>query len=249
MTSSSGLRPLILCTGHDIADRVAQSLENCFDCKARLATSVKDEDIDQASFVIGYGILRGTAEVYKTAERLKKPWFVLDNGYFHPGHYDGYYRMGYRGTQGPYKKRAFDVVMPEPMKRNPVAGLVCPPSDAVCQFFGVDKKKWTDEAIRYVTARGKQVVIRDKSCNRALDVDLEHSAFVYTFNSGVGWKAISRGIPVVSDSELSIVGQWGKGLTATDADRREFVASLFADQFKLADVEAGLLRERVAQWL
>src|ERR1051326_2634673 len=87
-------------TGHEIADRVAESLVKglngiSLDCRYYNMPSLPDGyDAN-----IAYGILRDTGEVFKASEEDGKPWFNVDRGYFKPSHYDGYYRISCRGTQ------------------------------------------------------------------------------------------------------------------------------------------------------
>ena len=234
------MRPLILHTGHQIADTVAAAFERGLGCKGRLASAVKDDDVENCSFVVGYGILRGTTPVFRLAEKMGKPWYVVDKGYFGAGHYDGYYRLGKRCTQT-YREydNADSVIMPEPIETNGTCGVICPPTDAVCAFYQINKKQWIKDAIDYVEQRGKQVLVREKGTNRRLADDLSQAAFVYTFNSSVGWQAVAGGIEVVSDPVHSVVGQWGY---RTDGDN--FIANLLADQFTLKDVEGGKLNDR-----
>lgn len=227
---------LVLKTGHQIADTVAESLGKCFGVTPRLAEQVDDLDVAQCEFVIGYGILRGTGDIFKLAERLGKPWFVVDKGYFGASHYNGYYRMGYRGTQGPYKPRAVDpCIMPERQEQGKCL-LICPPTSEVCRFFGIDYGYWIATATQYAATLGVDCIVRSKDSHIPLEDDLAKSFMVYTFNSSVGWIAKARGLQVISDATRSIVGQ------AMPVPSEDLIAWLLEDQFTLKDVEAGLLR-------
>jgi hypothetical protein len=245
------MRALILRTGHEIADKIADSLSIGLGVAPVLASQVTIENVADADFVIGYGILRGTADVYGMAEAIGKPWFVVDKGYFHPEHYNGYYRLGYRGTQGPYQERYCQpALMADKLETNRSCGIICPPTPDVCEFFGIDAQAWLNNAIDFVASTGKHFLVREKTTNRKLSEDLAQSAFVYTFNSSVAWQAIALGIPAISDPHRSVVGQWQAGredrkLGLTDIEASGLVTWLLDDQFKLIDIERGYLWDKI----
>lgn len=212
-------------TGHQIADTVALAF---------------DQDV-----AIGYGILRGMDKKL----RSHRHWFNVDRGYFNPSHFDGYYRISYKGTQAkwhngiPRKAGEFNL---QPIVKRDGYILICPPTAAVCEFFGVDHDQWLQDAFRQL--HGRDYRIRDKANSIPIETHLAGACAVITFNSSVGWEALRLGIPVLSDIEHSIVGSYFKETTLNilldkfylmDYPPLELFEAMNAHQFKLDDIAKG----------
>lgn len=222
-------------TGHEIADTVADALMH------GLPNSILIEAKTPLPFAdvhVAYGILRGTADIFKQSEH----WFNIDRGYFNPGHYEGYYQISYKGTQAKYDPsfpitKEFDGKM-EPIRKydNSKPILVCPPTDAVCKFFGL--KWWNPGAI------DQKFVVRQKGEPNPINWD-DYSA-VITFNSSVGWQALQRGIPCFSDPLHSVVGSYYNTKSIDEAiemfnsmPREPLFNFMRSHQFTLAEIEQG----------
>lgn len=202
-------------TGHIIADTVADALAEGFynESKIRFTKEFLGR-MPRDQTQIGYGILRGNNRIFCQAEISGNPWFNVDRGYFNPGHFDGYYRISHKGTQAKYDP-AFDApecdIELDPIckddKSKPV--LFCPPTEAVAQFFLSDctyggifsLDKW---CLENVPLGG--FIKREKGDKNPIDWDSIRA--VITFNSSVGWQAIQRGIPCMSDPLHSVVGSY-----------------------------------------
>lgn len=197
-------------TGHPIADTVGRSFFNgihdryeaIYNCnewsKDGRAMLVSENDAH-----IGYGILRGMDDIFRECDKQNKHWLNVDNGYFNPGHFNGYYRISYKGTQARYDARfpckEFEGEF-EPIKKYDKSKpmLVCPPTNPVIEFFEL--------AGTFFEIPCKNYVIRNKGDNSPINWS-DYSA-VLTFNSSVGWKAIQQGIPCLSDTTHSVVGSY-----------------------------------------
>lgn len=230
-------------TGHEIADRVAEAVLAGLRGTPHLLGNNHTSTIlnNEYDIHIGYGILRGMADVFRECDRQGKPWFCIDKGYWKPGHYDGYYRVSLRGTQQTSgwpepdweRWRALGLAV-EPMQqqgdtladRHPV--LFCPPTDYACEFFGI--KLWVkpNGLVDYWRPKGIDDPIKWDGVRR-----------VCTFNSSVGWEALRRGIPVESDPVHSIVGAW-QAKHGTDK-REELFATMAGLQLTLDEMRSGLL--------
>jgi hypothetical protein len=216
-------------TGHEIADTIAKSL-----------VMGMEQNIE-ADVAIGYGILRGMAANL----RKHKYWFELDRGYFNPGHYDGYYRISYKGTQARYdaaypisKQYECELKPTRPYdKSKPI--LVCPPTDVVMRFFGLDD--WPCRAT-------SNYVIRHKGNPNPINWD-DYSACI-TFNSSVGWQALINGIPCISDPHHSVVGSYYNPLGVdisldeyvelfNNVPRKPLLDFMSSHQFTLAEISRG----------
>ena len=227
-------------TGHEIADTVADALAEGFNA------SVYDTACPgQEEYNIGYGILRNMDQVF----RHSKHWFNVDRGYFGPGHFDGYYRISYKGTQAKYDPefpitkefvgelapiRAYD-------KLKPI--LVCPPTDAVRKFFNI-----ADDALSLITTKcpsGCDVIVREKGA--VYPINWDDCSAVVTFNSSVGWEALRRGIPCLSDPLHSVVGSYYNTKSIDEAidlmhikPRKPLFDFMSSHQFTLAEISMGL---------
>lgn len=214
-------------TGHEIADTVSQSLIRGFG------------SANESDAFIGYGILRGMDKQFEKYNH----WFNVDRGYFNPGHFDGYYRISYKGTQAKWhdgiskKPGEFNL---KPIVRREGYVLVCPPTEAVRQFYGIGNH------IEISPLIPRDCRIRNKGDTNPIDWDNIHA--VITFNSSVGWEALRRGIPVLSDHNHSIIGSYYK---ETDLDklienfysmpdtRLELFEAMNAHQFTLEQIARG----------
>ncbi len=254
------MRIAIWKTGHEIADAVADALKGgCYDKEVSsiLYDGIGDADITRGieahDVHIGYGILRGTGDIFRRCDSLNKPWFNLDRGYFGPGHYGGYYRISLCGTQQTTGLDKLEpdyesldrlrIVFPDPYRINSEAHtLIVPPTDYVRSFF--DLGRWEEYALDNFP--NSKIRVRHKGGVRTLDDDLTNCLRVVTFNSSIGWEALRRGIPVYSDSNHSIIGAYQK-LRKTDdrplhldlKARRELFAIMSGLQMTLEEIRSG----------
>lgn len=235
-------------TGHEIADKVAEAVYEGLKqhCEVSSHTCGTDRNILGYECHIGYGILRGTTELFKDCERLGVPWFNIDRGYWKPGHYDGYYRISLRGTQQTF---GLDKLEPDydlwdalgieilPSKERSGEILICPQTEAVGKFVG----EWIQEGLEF----GQKPIVRLKGSTTLLQDDLDNCSKVITFNSSVGWEALRQGIPVVSDPTHSIVGAYQKMLDkpihADSNERRKLFAIMAGLQLRLDEIKSGAL--------
>lgn len=230
-------------TGHPICDTVAQSLARGFNADIHHASNLNDDTIRDYDCHIAYGILRGTADVFRDAERLGKPWFNVDKGYFGSGHYSGTYRISLRGTQfrWSYKLPCSERCPTLKPWRSGSKILICPPTDDVCEFFNIDHSAWLGNALRKA---GKDYEIRYKNTNKLLD--LSEYGSVITFNSSVGWLALQDGIPCISDPLHSAVGSYYHTKCIEklapefqSVPREPLFAAMLASQLTLEQIEQG----------
>lgn len=240
-------------TGHHIADTVADALMEGFDAECFDTRFDRDSNIrwDNAT-QIAYGILRDTNIIFNRAES----WLNVDRGYFHPRHFNGYYRISHRGTQQTDLSKVkpdYDRLEQLKLELKPWRGfdhskpvLVIPPSEHVCRFFDLrhptnGKYEWT----AYNRFHKKPYpIIRYKSDPTPINFDDYN--YVLTFNSSVGWQAIQAGIPCVSDTTRSIVGSYYHNISLDELSekqyetRQELFAIMSGLQFTLSEIRAGL---------
>lgn len=233
-------------TGHEIADRVADSMEIGLNATHFMTYDPSLLDIiDHFDIHIGYGILRCMDRILESCLAAGKPFFHIDNGYFKPGHFDGYYRVSLNGTQQTF---GLDKLKPDydrwnalgveilPKKEGGYSWVHCPPTKPVEQFFKLSLNELPKDS---------RLKIRDKNTLRPLQSDLDNCRMVTTFNSSVGWEALRQGIPVVSDPNHSIVGAYQKMLDRpihSDSNARQDLFGIMASlQQTLSEMREGKL--------
>lgn len=209
-------------TGHEIADTVANAfIQDSYDGNADLA----------------YGILRHN--IFATSNR----WFNVDKGYFNPGHFDGYYRISYKGTQAKWHenipKQDIEFELGD-WRSGEGFILLCPPTDAVATFFNVSNWQIPDIDLKKTLTRYKGDIS---------PIDWRFIKGVVTFNSSVGWQALQRGIPVYSDPNHSIVGSYYSSKLKNpidflsdeykQIDRLPLFKAMRAHQFTLKEISEG----------
>ena len=254
-------------TNHPIADTVAQAVAESLNADIWPTSSADSPSfgtlLHNYDIHIGYGILRGADKVWHECERQGLPYFILDNGYSGAGHFDGNYRISLRGTQqctglanlALYGERS-DPCMPLLPWRGlapdkPV--LVCPPTEAVENFFGM--RPSLDLIYSWIEKHPlEKYIVRHKGDTTPLH--FHDYNYVLTFNSSVGWQALADGVPCVSDVKRSIVGSYfaslanGSGSMEMPLDtlnvvqqngRRELLGLMSQLQMTLGEMREGKL--------
>lgn len=255
-------------TGHDIANVVGRTIiESSRD--TILWHTQEDNFIRHVPGYdkhIAYGILRGTADVFRECDRLDKPWFNIDRGYFKPGHYDGYYRVSLRGTQqtSGWPEPDYERLEQLNLDIKPWRGfdhskpvLFIPPTNDAATFFMPDPvyggRFSLDDWLMSNRPIGPYVV---RLKGDSIPINFSDYNYVLTFNSSVGWQALAAGIPCVSDPKHSMVGAWFKDANFTDnlsdlqeAERHKLFACMAGLQLTLEEMRAGKLWDLVQRLL
>lgn len=217
-------------TDHPISQTVCRSIAGT--CGFDLYNYGKNApNLHRYDAVIGYGILRGMKELYASHPH----WFEIDKGFTDAEHYTGNYRLSYKGTQPIYEAGAPQANHGEVSPgRHTGYTLICPPTDAVCGFFGINLRDWATEAFTEATIFGGECLFRTKGDTTPIEWD-EIDKLV-TFNSSLGFEALRRCIPVVSDPIHSTIGSYQKN-AIDPSDMNGLFSFASAHQFKLGDKE------------
>lgn len=191
---------------------------------------------------ISYGILRGTSAAYATAQNNGLDWYELDNGYFRRGHFDGYYRISRNGLTVSYDRKLADhlnfdrwrslgFVIRDWVENRDGHFLVCPPTDAIEQFYGLEAGQWEINTVRELSKHGRMIKVRRKDAGQVpLSDDLRGCFCVVTFNSNVALDALLEGIPAVT-SEFHPVHSWN-GISIDNINERNLYAADRLSLFK-----------------
>ncbi len=205
-------------TGHEINERLSLALHSGIPNSILKHTEYKENYFSHTNknIAVGYGILRGTGDIFKHNEAHSIDYYEVDRGYINPKHFDGYYRISKNGMQAKYvdKDLPSDRLDKLKIKRenwfNPKGKIiVCPPSEYIEHYYGLASNKWEDmvtSAISSITMRPFKV--RHKSDTTPLEYDLQECFGVVTFNSNVAIDAVIKGLPVFTGYQ-SIFHEWG----------------------------------------
>lgn len=219
--------------------------------------SVKDHR--EFTHSISYGILRGTGDVFRDCMAANKEWWEIDRGYFGANHFDGYYRVSLNGTRALYRScdlsrdrlEALGVTY-APWNKNGNHVLICPPSEAVYQFYHNEKANGWAETYQAIarTYTKREVRIRHKDSKTPLHEDLKDCHAVLTYNSNVAIDALRLGIPAISIAETELT-EWNKLRTEDiesnklyEADREALFRYLSYCQFTLPEMRNGYAWEK-----
>ncbi|HVY12385.1 MAG TPA: hypothetical protein VHB73_02345 [Alphaproteobacteria bacterium] len=250
-------RITIWVTDRAISRRVAMALKVGLghDAVPAFAAQATAEQIAQTPVHIGYGILDGMEGVARLAEDAGKNWFIVDLGYFGPGHFDGNYRIAHRGTQSRFdaKIQSAEAVDCAPWKTGGEVALLCPPTAHVCKFFSINESEWIEEATQFAGNLGLPAKLRRKGDAEDLDAALDSAVCVITFNSAVGWRALEKGIPAFSHVKHSTVGSWHGGAKTLQELKQLSRESLFrfmrASQLSLLEIQHGKIYNVLARYV
>lgn len=239
-------------TEHDINHRVLNAVAAGLARAGAAAQAMQSEGAQSIAEGehICYGVLRGSDAILKTAHRMGWPWYHIDNGYFRPGHFNGYYRISKGNTQACFNAaqasdgqrwRELGLEI-GPWQRNHLGHiLVCPPTAAMGTFFGFDPKAWLSHVLATLSGcSARPVVVRHKHSSRPLEEEMQGAYAVVTFNSGVAWQALLQGIPAIADRQCS-VRTWNQFDFAdiekdlTQCDRQALFHCLANNQFTLQE--------------
>jgi len=202
---------------------------------------------------VGYGILRGTGDIFKHNEQHGVDYYMVDRGYINPGHFDGYYRISKNGLQAKYvdKDLPGDRLAKLKYERanwfNPKGKIiVCPPSEYIEQYYNMVPGAWEKKVMQLLENVSRPSKVRHKSDTTKLEHDLQDAYCVITCNSNVAVDAAIKGIPVFADHK-SVVHGWGinswgdlhKLEAPTDDKIDKLLRFLSYNQFTLEEIRNG----------
>lgn len=203
-----------------------------------------------------YGFLRGVSRVYQDCATSQTNWWNIDKGFFRASHLDGYYRIGKNHLQPLFDpKLVVDdsrwnklgvEIKPMRMLRDGCV-LICPPTPALAEFYGISESAWIKETIARIPENIRdQIAIRKKIDPLPLEAVLPVTRVVVTHSSNVALEALVQGIPAIS--ETGIIQTWNHlnpedaaiELDSFDRFNRNILFHQAAwNQFTLKEIERG----------
>lgn len=203
-------------TGHQINETLSMALHAGIPQSILKHTEWADNYFNSTNkhVAVGYGILRGTGDIFLHNQDNRTDYYEVDRGYINPGHYDGYYRISKNGLQARYN----DIDLPDDrlaklkIERanwfNPKGKIIiCPPSEYIEQYYYHSPGAWTDNMCRALKESNLDFKVRKKTDTTPLEHDLQDAYCVIAFNSNVLIDATIKGIPVMG-GKYSIVTMW-----------------------------------------
>jgi hypothetical protein len=203
--------------------------------------------------VFMYGALRGLKETLLQAQATGQTWYYADNCYL--GEMNAHYRVTKNARQvdgsgkaGPERWRRLGLAI-KPWRETGKHILVCPPSPAYGEVWGMDCRKWladTVTALEQVTDRPWR--IRESSLARStehpLAADLENCWALVTCSSNAAVDALLAGIPVFcTENPCGAYSMGTPDLSRIEEplllDREQWAWNLAANQWSLKEMENG----------
>src|SRR3990172_6713600 len=155
-----------------------------------------------------YGILRGCGEIIKQCRWVGRDFYHIDLGYFRRGHYEGYYRLSKNGLQAtaeifpihlslePDRWESLGMEL-KPWKKSGRSIIVCPLTEAMGGFLGIDPQAWTNTVVNELqqfTDRPIQVKLKNQG---SLNPLLKEAWCLVTHSSNAAIDALVEGVPTI----------------------------------------------------
>lgn len=218
----------------------------------------------QAGPVALYGNMRGLKPILDCARAEGRDWYYADNGYFRPGHWDGYFSITKNALQhagsgraGPARFARLGLTI-QPWRRQGAHILIAPPSLPFAQLNDFDGTAWIDDVLlrirrftdRPIIIRRKARTRREARYQRPLIHDLADAWCVVTYSSKTALHALLAGVPIFATtpcaaSAMGLVDLSSIEAPAYPAGRAQWAANLAANQWTLEEIERGAFRRQL----
>lgn len=244
-------------TGHEINEKISHALHAGIPQNILKHTEWAENYYNSPNkyTAVGYGILRGTGDIFKHNEKHGVDFYEVDRGYINPKHFDGYYRISKNGMQAKYVDKDLPSDRLDKLKierdnwYDPKGRvIVCPPSDFIEHYYEMASGAWLYAMESFLKSYNISYKIRDKSDTAPLKHDLQGAKCVMTFNSNVAIDASIKGIPVYVSRE-NVTHDWHSiplEQIATDAIRpptetqiEKLLRFISYNQFTLEEIRNG----------
>lgn len=199
-----------------------------------------------------YGFLRGSEPVLRKAQAEGRDWWYLDNGYFRPGHYNGFYRLTRNAYQhdgrGESDGRRFRQlgIQIQPWRKRSRHILVCPPGQVMASHRGFGAEQWMAQTMSTLREHTEiPVRVRHKGSGVPLARDLEGCHALVTALSNTAVEALIAGVPVFCTHDCAAASMGKSDLREIEdphlpADRERWAGVLADHQWTLDELRAGL---------
>lgn len=220
--------------------------------------------------IVLFGILRGSNLVYRWAASNKINFYYMDRPYWGETRKDPFYVKLVKNNHlknwqeirpDDRFKRSFPWPI-KPWKKDGRNIVVCPPSNAIAEFFGV--KDWLQKTLATLKSNtNRPVIIRNKGYNPIVGydnqgglivvgkdntppsapIDWDDTYAIVTYNSNITLEASTRGIPCFTDIHNACAPisetDFTKIETPKYVDREPLYYSLAYGQFTAEEIKNG----------
>jgi hypothetical protein len=208
-----------------------------------------------------YGCLRGLLLTLKQARAEGRTWWYMDNGYFRPGHFHGYYRVTRNALQHDgtgnasserWERHGLDI---QPWRKGRHV-LVCPPSQKFGALFGFNAVAWLQTTLNTLRRHtDRPIRVRMKKGNPvSLAEDLKDCHAVVAHSSNAAVEALLAGVPVFCTAPCAAYRMGRADLSKIEMpvypeDREPWAWNLADHQFTLEEMRSGLCWEMLQEEL
>lgn len=236
-------------TAHPISKKVCEAFAK--GCDGRIVPPV----ILLPGVAAMYGILRGTSDMIKECEKIKRDYFYIDLGYFersihYRGDYSGYYRVSKNlnqsagsGNSGMERWNSLNIKM-KPWRSGEYI-VICPLSKNVGTFLGISPQDWLKQTVEEIIKHtDKPITIKPKDSDQSLKMTLANAHCIVAYNSNALVDAVLEGVPVFYTGPSCVAPVGLSDLSKIDnpitPDREQWAANLAASQWTLEEMNSGL---------
>jgi hypothetical protein len=216
------------------------------------ARCITGQPPDDGNPVAAYGQIWGSEKVLKQACRSGRPYYHIDNGYWHPGRGSahGYYRICYMGMTPVFlldmpdtRAHALGVQL-KPWRMNGRHILLGLPGLEYGAGIGLDMMSWVQRTRAQLPGwTDRPIIVRDRKSAVPLEQHLHNCWAVVTHSSNIAVDAVCAGIPafVMPTSMAVPVGnlELSKLETPEMPDRMAWMNSLACQQFMPREMADG----------
>ena len=248
------LPPNVYHTGHIYSDTICKAFaEGCGGALVSPAPLLPGS-------VAMYGCLRGLLPTLKQAQAEGRTWWYMDNGYFRPGHFHGYYRVTrnafqHDGTGKASSKRWERLGLNiAPWQKGGRRILVCPPSQKFGELLGFNAAAWLQAMLNTLKRHtDREIRVRAKKGNATpLDADLKDCHAVVAHSSNAAVLALLAGVPVFCTAPCAAHRMGGADVSKIEMpvypeDREQWAWNLADHQFNLEEMRQGLCWEMLQE--
>lgn len=202
----------------------------------------------QAGDAAFYGLSKFTLPVFRAA----KGWYYIDNGYFRPGHYDGYYKVTKNAAQHtgegdspPDRWETLDLKI-KPWRKTGRHVLVVLQSKTYHELRGRRPGTWLWDTLAEINrVTDRPIIVRPKPTartkKRPFEQDLADAWCMVTYSSNTAVEALIEGVPVfvTEGAAKSMSGDLSDIETPYYPEREQWAWNLAANQWTLEEMKSG----------
>lgn len=202
-----------------------------------------------------YGVSKFTLPIWRACQEQEREFYYLDNGYFRPGHFEGFYRVTRNAAQiagegrgDPARWRALGLDF-APWRQGGRHVLVIGQSRTYFEMRGQRPGDWLWETLAQISrATDRPIIVRPKpratSPKRPLADDLRDAWCVVCHTSNVAVEAVLAGIPAFVTGACAARPMAETDLSKIETPRRpdgreQWAGVLAANQWTLDEIRSG----------